>query len=468
MSACVGVGLVLRMTGLGLHSLWFDEIATVHVMSAADLVEALKDDRHPPLLFWLLKPWQSWFGNTEAALRALPAVIGCLGLAVFASTLGVLARSGSMGHAAALQAVAVFAISPFSIWYAQELRAHSLLELCGVLAMASMVAADAGRRRLAFALAAVALALGVGSHYMAGMLVPAAVAVGWLRWRRGLVAWRNAFAPTAGALLGFAVWIPWLVTMLPIQCATPWPALGRTGLRDLAELPARLVLSELSGLGMFGSGCAVAAAACIYLGLAGSVARGRRRAGFATSALVAAAAQVGTALALALVVAPNFLPRYLAGAAPFVLVAVGCGLAALRPRVLAGAAAGVLLASCAVIVGTHRVHGGKQDWRGAFAAVVATWQPGDRVGVLMTPFPGFAEAPARYYLRDCDAQLRALVPTAHLEQPDGGWHSGARLHLVVYDASWTAERCAALCARGDVLVETRVRKNVRRLLLQFR
>jgi len=468
LSACVFVGALLRLSALGLHSLWFDELATLHVTHAPDLTEVLARDRHPPLFYWLLARWERLFGDGEGALRALPALISCGGLLVFACTLHQLARRERITSATAFASVAVYALSPFSIWYAQELRAHSMLEFSGALALASLVAAQAGRVKSAAACGALATALGVGSHYLGGLLIPALVAAGALLWSRERGDRVRVFAPALGALLGFAVWLPWLIEMLPKQNATYWQPLGRLGARDLLELPARLVLVELADLDAFTTGCALGVAALIYLGLVLSMAAAvRRRFGFEAVALVAAIAYLGTALALALLVSPNFLPRYLIGAAPFLLVAIGAGLAALQPRALSSAAVVLLLAGCAAIVGAHRMHGAKQDFRAAFSAVESSWLPGDRVAVLAGGFDGFAESPARYYLRGRPELLAALVPTAELLALPARTDRGLRLHVVVYDAPFTGAEVAALLAAAAEFSEQRFAKDVRHLLIRW-
>jgi uncharacterized membrane protein len=465
---CVVVGALLRLSALGLHSLWFDELATLHVVRAPDLTEVLARDRHPPLFYWLLARWERVFDGGEGALRALPALISCGGLLVFACALHQLVRRERIAPAAACTAVALYALSPFSIWYAQELRAHSMLEFTGALALASLVAAQDRCAKWAAGSAALATAIGLGSHYMGALLVPAVLVAGGLLWWRERGDRISAFAPALGALLGFAIWVPWLVGMLPRQSATAWQPLARLDLRSLLELPARLVLVELADLDAFTTGCALAVAALIYLGLALALAAVlRRRAGFETVALVAAFALLGSALALALLVSPNFLPRYLIGAAPFLLVGIAAGLAALRPRALSSTLVVLLLCGCAWIVRAHRVHGSKQDFRAAFRSVESSWQPGDRVAVLAGGFDGFAEAPARHYLEGRPELLAALVPSVELLALPASAERGSRLHLVVYDAPFTRAETAALLAAAAECNEQRFAKDVRHLLIRW-
>lgn len=78
----------------------------------------------PPLYLWLLAAWQSWLGETVAAMRLLNTGMTALNVAlVFA-----LGRQ-LMGPRAGLLAAAVFAASPFTILFAPTLYTDPLLTL---------------------------------------------------------------------------------------------------------------------------------------------------------------------------------------------------------------------------------------------------------------------------------------------------------------------------------------------------
>ena len=49
--ALLSLGILLRLTGLEVHSMWYDEGITLHVATSEDPVETLKTDRHPPVSF---------------------------------------------------------------------------------------------------------------------------------------------------------------------------------------------------------------------------------------------------------------------------------------------------------------------------------------------------------------------------------------------------------------------------------
>ncbi|TAJ19222.1 MAG: hypothetical protein EPO68_06635, partial [Planctomycetota bacterium] len=460
-AALVVLGCVLRLTSLGVHSLWYDEIASLYISTAPDLVEALAGDRHPPLFFWLLRHWMEWVGASEAALRALPALASCASLVVFA-----IVCLRSCAAPLALLATALLALSPFSLWYAQELRAYSLLELSGTLALAAVAIAlrdappadergaarDRRRAQRAFVLAAAATALGVGSHYLAGVLLPALFAAASWAWVRRMTSARSAVALVVGGAAGFAAWIPWLVAMLPKQTATSWAALGQLGWSDLAQFPVRLYLVESGRLPESQHWLVWCAGGVIVAGLSVSLwVAMRGRAGAATLAPVLALAGIGAALAIALASAPNFVPRYLASCASALVLAVASGLCALPRRAVGWSAAALLVAAAIAHDVVARSRNWKQDFRSAYAEVVAHWRDGDAVLSVTGTFPGFNEAPARHYLREHAAMAAAIVPEARLDWLLADPSAPRRVHVVIYEASFTRDPAQRLRAAGDEL-----------------
>ncbi len=83
---------------------------------------AAEDPQHPPLYYLLGHLWVEWFGNSAATIRALSAVIG-----IFAIPAAFwLCRELFRSEAIAWTAVALVALSPFDVLYAQEAREYSL------------------------------------------------------------------------------------------------------------------------------------------------------------------------------------------------------------------------------------------------------------------------------------------------------------------------------------------------------
>jgi len=82
------LGVALRLAGLTVHSLWFDEGCTI-INSSFDSIANLwrnvialegGSERYQPLNIILLWCWRRMFGSSETILRLFPAVLGILSL----------------------------------------------------------------------------------------------------------------------------------------------------------------------------------------------------------------------------------------------------------------------------------------------------------------------------------------------------------------------------------------------------
>jgi uncharacterized membrane protein len=160
---------VLRFWHLGGQSYWFDEALTVeHVNSSfgAMVSTLLNHEGEPPLYFALVWCWAKVFGDGEAALRSLSAVLGVLTVPVMYSATRALAN-----RRAAIAVAALVAASPALIWYSQEARAYPLLIFLSALSL--MFFARSLERPVARNLAgwAIASALAIASHYYAIFLI---------------------------------------------------------------------------------------------------------------------------------------------------------------------------------------------------------------------------------------------------------------------------------------------------------
>ena len=135
---CVTVlGTFLRFYHIGVKSLWIDEafsfrsaqLPLSQIWGAQALVEP-----NPPLYYTLLKLWILFFGESEAALRSLSALIGILTIPLI-YVLGRSLGNQQLGLIAAL----LLAISPINIQYSQEARGYTLLTLAVTLVILGLV-----------------------------------------------------------------------------------------------------------------------------------------------------------------------------------------------------------------------------------------------------------------------------------------------------------------------------------------
>jgi len=437
-AALVAAGVALRLTSLDVGSFWFDESCTEHIAASPDWLETIRGSRHPPVAILAVREWRSLFGASDAALRALPAIVSCVSLVLFAR----LATRWCEGLPR-IGAVAIAATSPFLVWYAQELTPYAFVELGTLVALVGADAAlDATSRRRAFGLVATALgvAIAMGSHYLGGLVAATVVALAGISFWREPARRRAAVAVATAAVVGVAVWIPWLVAIYPDQRRTAWGHNAKLGSRDLLELPIRLVLVKMEAVPDSLRFAGYALGALLLGGIAVTVARAIRLRD-ARDLRICAVLFVPIAVALAslLVLPPNFQAKYLISASAGAILAVAVGLAS-APRPVGAALLALTAAGCLWVTALHKAANWRDDFRSACAAVSDRWRPGDRVlSVTGTP-EGFNEAAIRHYLRARPEIDAAIGDTsAIVARPGEVYPAGTRV-LAVYRKSFYAKR----------------------------
>ena len=120
------LGSALRLYGLDRQSAWADEITTLLItdpaLTFAQFWHLVLSDVHPPPYYLLLRYWSAVLGQSDVAARLPSAIFGILTVAAaaFVKPLPAPGRFALM---------ALLAVSPGAIEYAQEARSYSLLLL---------------------------------------------------------------------------------------------------------------------------------------------------------------------------------------------------------------------------------------------------------------------------------------------------------------------------------------------------
>ena len=154
------LGAVLRLSGLGTESFWYDESLTT--LSARvpfpQIIGAVRQHENaPPFYFVLINLWAKVFGSSDVALRWPSALLGiatigvlyCLGRELFDQTIG-------------LTAAALLAVSPIHIAYSQEARMYALALLINLLcvwAFTRLLRSGSGMAQLSYVAMATLAAL---------------------------------------------------------------------------------------------------------------------------------------------------------------------------------------------------------------------------------------------------------------------------------------------------------------------
>ncbi len=126
---------LLRLPSLTMNSLWMDELysATITLVPFKTKIASLWNDVHPPLFNGLIYLWNLAFGNSELALRMLPAFIGIatvpIAFLVFKKTFGILTT---------FMIALLIVTLPSHIYYSQELRSYILAFLFAMTSVGTL------------------------------------------------------------------------------------------------------------------------------------------------------------------------------------------------------------------------------------------------------------------------------------------------------------------------------------------
>ncbi len=340
-----------------------------------------------PLYYFLLRGWVALAGHTEYAMRFFSLLFGVLCVPLTAA-LGI----RLLGRNAATVAAALMAISPYMVWYGQEVKMYTLVPALVLLALYGLRRAmDEGGKWWAVQVAATTMLL--YTHIWGALLIPLQglwLLIEWPRWRPH---WR-------GILVGMA-----LLTLpyLPLALWQAPAALARreTGFpyHTLGEMA--LILLNGWSTGILSRGwpwgalvCGGTAALGLVLGLSRPAAR--RTAGDRQpqgSPLHFLALWLTFPLLVIWLISlrqPLFTDRYLIWCAPAFYLLAGAGWSALTtktrrhkdrkffvPLCLRGLLLLVLLAVFALNLHAQATVPIKSDVRAAAAYVESRYQPGD-------------------------------------------------------------------------------------------
>lgn len=202
------LAFALRLFHLGDQSLWYDEAHSL-LMSQKDpgsIISATAQDTMPPLSYLLLHLWSVPAGDFYVRFPSaffstlcVPLVYG-LALTLFQNYYPVYARG------IALLAALITALSPFQLYFAQEVRMYSLLAFLTLLSVSSLVHAGKKSGLGWWALYTIATTLALYTHGLAALVLlsPAVAAAIYFRetgsFAKKLAQW------TALSLLAFASW----------------------------------------------------------------------------------------------------------------------------------------------------------------------------------------------------------------------------------------------------------------------
>jgi mannosyltransferase len=398
--AIMAAAAALRLYHLDAQSLWFDEGLSqwgAQQPPGAMVRWLIHSSVHPPLYFLYLHAWIKLGGDSVAWMRLSSVIPSVLTLPV---VYGLARRLHS--SSAGLLAAALVAISPFFIYYGQDLRMYALFGLAATSASYCLVWGLQSPRRLPWFLYAIAAAATLYLHNVGIAVVLAHAVIVLTAWLGANPGGRRGALAIAAAV---AAWLPWLPVALG-QRSGKGASLGwitnpdtqrvadlvRTFTSDMVppHVRARGAELPLGGLRVW------LIAVSLLLVFAGLTTLRRRR-----GALLVGATLLLGPFVLALdagVTQPVFLDRTLLPVALtyFVMMAIGCTAIAARRGgpAFVGITIAVLVALNAIGLASFWNLNDKRDvnepWNKAASLVAAYQRPGDvivfRTGSATIPF----------------------------------------------------------------------------------
>ncbi|MBD1896765.1 glycosyltransferase family 39 protein [Coleofasciculus sp. FACHB-129] len=180
--------------------------------SEKDLIDTMQVlaqyPEHPPLYYVMARFWVQCFGSSVAVTRSLGALISLLAFPGIYWLCRELFESSLTGWIA----IAIIAISPLHVLYAQEARQYSLWTAIVLLSSAALLRAIRVKTKLSWAIYAVTAALGLYSNLFFGLtLIGHGIYVILTKAHREN---KTVIAYLVASIAAFLTFVPWVWVVL--------------------------------------------------------------------------------------------------------------------------------------------------------------------------------------------------------------------------------------------------------------
>lgn len=202
----------------------------------------LEEPQLPPLYYVMVRTWVQWFGDSVAATRSFSALISLL---VF-PCLYWLCLELFKSPLVAWVAIALVAISPFHVLYAQEARLYSLWTLTILLSSAALLRAIRLKNRLSWFFYAATLSIGFYTTPLTAL-----VAIGHGIYVIGTQGIRTSklIAYLLASFIGVLTYIPWIFVVASNLAAssstTEWASRKIPAFQTLASFLINIIIVYL-------------------------------------------------------------------------------------------------------------------------------------------------------------------------------------------------------------------------------
>jgi uncharacterized membrane protein len=175
-----------------------------------DTVSSLAVDfpEHPPLYYAIAHLWNSFFGNSPAVTRSLSAFFSLFAFPSIYWLCLELFESSLVGWIA----IAILAVSPFHMLYAQEAREYSLWTVAILLMSASLLRSLRVKNKSSWAIYATTVTLGLYTYPFSALVV---IGHGiYVLISESFRITKTLIAFAIAAIAGFLAFAPWIIVIL--------------------------------------------------------------------------------------------------------------------------------------------------------------------------------------------------------------------------------------------------------------
>ena len=378
-------GAFLRLFQLGAASVWLDEASTLTFAreTVTQIWGSLSTgtEFNPPLFYWMEHGMLA-FGDSEAILRLIPAILGILTIPVF-----YLIGEEILDRNTGIVAAALLAFSPFHLFYSQEARAYGPMLFFYSIAFYFFLRLLKSWGRRDALLFGIFSALAFWTHFYAFVPVLALFLFVIGVKAKSILADLRAAIPLGISIVTFAILsfplIIFAVQLFLVRTGSA-PAFGIQGLATITQ-----TIDQLSGTE------AILTWAFTLLFIAGVAAlfpRDRQK-----SILLAFAFVFPLVLSVILSYRMPMVPRYLiyllAAFFPGIALTIRPACSLVKSRYLVYVALVLVIAINIPHLYLYYTAPIKDDWRGASRELSSLAAPGD----LVITLPGYIHQPLNYY-----------------------------------------------------------------------
>ncbi len=218
----LGLAFLVRIIGLDVQGLWRDEVDQWRFALqpwGEMLRNFTREGWNGPLYSPLLRVWIALTGDSVFAMRYFSLLWGVLSVAL----LYVLVKRLIREDAAAWSAL-LLSLSPYMVYYAQEIKMYTWVPMLVLLALYALDRACVRPSWRWWATVLIATTLAFYSHLLAALLIPVEVLWFWLHPRRQRRAWWGGSTVLALLTIPYLPMLGWIMPLLRQQRETGYPA----------------------------------------------------------------------------------------------------------------------------------------------------------------------------------------------------------------------------------------------------